>query len=67
MPTSRRCSAGPMPESISSFGPSMAPDERIISRRAVTSIACRVSGVRRRDAGGPGRGPDVSRFSFSAR
>ena len=34
MPTSRRWSAGPMPESISSLGESIAPAERITSRRA---------------------------------
>jgi hypothetical protein len=43
----RRCSAGPMPESISRFGESMAPADTIVSRRAVTSIVQRVSGVRR--------------------
>ena len=36
MPISRRCSAGPMPESINSFGVSMAPAVTITSRRADT-------------------------------
>ena len=39
MPCSRRCAAGPMPESISSCGVLKAPPHRITSRRARTSRA----------------------------
>ncbi len=35
-PVSRRCPAGPTPESISSFGESMAPHATTVSRRALT-------------------------------
>ena len=34
MPTERRCSAGPMPETIMSWGELMAPPERMTSRSA---------------------------------
>jgi hypothetical protein len=37
MPNSRRCSAGPIPESINNFGVSMAPAVTMTSRRAETT------------------------------
>ncbi len=46
MPNSRRCSPGPIPDSISSFGVSIAPALTITSRRALTVAWVRMSGVR---------------------
>jgi hypothetical protein len=40
MPCWRRCSAGPMPESISSCGDWMAPALRITSRSARSVFSC---------------------------
>ncbi len=45
-PVSRRCPAGPMPDSISSLGESIAPQETITSRRARTVPLWTVSGSR---------------------
>ncbi|CAM5504730.1 hypothetical protein SBADM41S_00778 [Streptomyces badius] len=45
-PDSRRCPACLIPDSISSFGESIAPQETITSRRARTVPLCTVSGSR---------------------
>ena len=42
MPTDSRCSAGPIPDCISSFGEPIAPDDTITSRRAWTVCTVRL-------------------------
>ena len=43
MPTSERCSAGPIPDSISIRGEPIAPDERMTSEAAVIRLPSIIS------------------------